>query len=520
MSINSIIFPFSTKKSYSNSSLPPVGRAREGGQTSPPSSFPHQGGRNHVLNLNKLIILTLFVFLLFPFSSSANDQLEKKIEGIIASSVFIPQSTGIVATSLKTGETLVSINGDSLLNPASCTKIITAAAALEALGPDYRFETRFFTNKKPNSAGEVDTLYIYSNGDPSLISEKLWRMTLTLSNLGLKSIKGDIVVDDSFFDGYEYPNKKIATNKAYNALTSAFSVNFNTVMVMVSPGNGAGSPANVTIEPSTGYTNLVNNVKTGNKFAINIGKKSNPNGGETLIVSGSIPLSSESKVFYQKIDNPVLYATALLTELMAQNKISFNGTVRKGTIPSAAYEILREKSKPLAEIVRDMMKHSSNFTAEQITKHLGAVRLGRPGSTEKGINVISDYLESIGIPKNTYSLENGSGLSSSNRLSAKQLTQVLTAAYNDFRIRPDFIASLSILGVDGTMRKWNHAPQLRGALRAKTGSLANVSTLAGYIPAKSGDIIAFAILANGFKKGKYSLHETQLKIASEIANSF
>jgi D-alanyl-D-alanine carboxypeptidase/D-alanyl-D-alanine-endopeptidase (penicillin-binding protein 4) len=181
--------------------------------------------------------------------------------------------------------------------------------------------------------------------------------------------------------------------------------------------------------------------------------------------------------------------------------------------------MLKQQSKPLSEIVRDMNKFSNNFIAEQLVKHLGAVKKGLPGSTAKGIDVMENFLQSWGVPRGTYMLENGSGLSSSSRISAAHLARVLAVAYKNRSTHPDFIESLSILGTDGTMKNWHFAPELVGWLRAKTGSLANVSALAGYVPMRNGEIAAFAILANGFRKGKYSAHEAELMITQAIAEA-
>ncbi|MFH1873966.1 MAG: D-alanyl-D-alanine carboxypeptidase/D-alanyl-D-alanine-endopeptidase [Pseudomonadota bacterium] len=469
----------------------------------------------------KLGLLASILIITSSFSAHA-DSLNEKVERIIASSGFVLEQTGVAAMSVKDGKTLVDVNGNLKLNPASCTKIITAAASLEALGSDYKFETIFWVDQPIDKTGQIDTLFISGNGDPSLVSEKLWRMVGNLANHGLKKITKEIVIDNSFFDGPSYPRKNGNEDRAYTAHTSAVALNFNTIMIMVMPPLPDSKDPRVLVEPENDYIKVINKVKTGAKFSIGIKNDQKNNHSEEFKITGTIPVNSKPAVFYKKVLNPSLYASAVLKKLLAQNNIDFQGKVRIGKTPSLAQPILLEKSKPLASIVRDMMKFSNNFTAEQLTKHLGAVRKGKPGSTEKGIQVLQEYLTSLGITPDTYDLENGSGLSTKNQLTAWQLVKVLRAVYNDFKVQPDFVASLSILGVDGTMQTWKQAPQLRGDLRAKTGSLANVSTLAGYIPLENGDIVAFAILINGFKKDYYSKHQTQkgeLKIVSEIVKS-
>jgi D-alanyl-D-alanine carboxypeptidase/D-alanyl-D-alanine-endopeptidase (penicillin-binding protein 4) len=154
-----------------------------------------------------------------------------------------------------------------------------------------------------------------------------------------------------------------------------------------------------------------------------------------------------------------------------------------------------------------------------VAKHLGAVRFGKPGSTAKGISAMKEYLSSAGLKAEDYLLENASGLSANTRISSLQLAKLLAAVYRDFSIRPEFMSSLAIAGVDGTMKRWNFAGELRGMARAKTGTLNNVSTLAGYVPTKSGRIAAFAILINGLKHGADAAHRAQMKIINAISES-
>ncbi len=477
---------------------------------------------SHTRVLKRITVVFAVFFILVNPALSQAASLNQKIKRIITNSGFIPDKTAVAAIRIKDSKVLAQINANQPLNPASCTKIITAAASLEALGSDYRFKTIFWGNQAIDKNGQIDTLYISGNGDPSLVSEKLWRMVGNLANHGLKKINKDIIIDNSYFNGTWYPRKNGNENRAYTAHTSAVALNFNTVMIMVMPPLPGSKKPRVIIEPENDYLKVINKVKTGNRFKISITKKENSEKAEVFKVNGRIPANSKPRVYYQKVHHPLLYAGSVVKTILAQHNIQFKGTVRKGQKPSWAQPVLLEKSKPLALIVRDMMKFSNNFIAEQLTKHLGAVRKGMPGSTQKGIQVMQDYLASLGISPKSYHLENGSGLSSKNRLTAWQLAKVLETIYKDFKMQPDFISSLSILGVDGTMKTWKQAPRLRGDLRAKTGSLNNVSALAGYIPLGNGEIASFAILINGFKKKHYSRHQThkgQLRIVSAISKA-
>ena len=205
--------------------------------------------------------------------------------------------------------------------------------------------------------------------------------------------------------------------------------------------------------------------------------------------------------------------------MLAQNGITVSGNTRRGKAPASAIVLLDDKSKPLSVILRSMNKFSNNFIAEQVTKHMGAVRYGRPASTAKGIKVMNNYLESIGLRRDSLTIENGSGLSSKTELSSMQMVHVLVAAYQNFAIQPEFIASLPIAGIDGTARRFKVAPRVRGFARAKTGTLNGVSALAGYVPLSNGRIAAFAILGNGLKTGADGARRKQMEVVKAIAEA-
>ncbi|MBI4211247.1 MAG: D-alanyl-D-alanine carboxypeptidase/D-alanyl-D-alanine-endopeptidase [Deltaproteobacteria bacterium] len=393
----------------------------------------------------------VFFFLLIPSLAFAVD--ESAIEKIAALKPFQGGQTAVMLVDVLTGDELVAINADKLLNPASCTKLVTSAALLKYLGSDYRVTTRFFTDRKPQQ-GHVFTLYVQGEGDPFLVDELLWRMVKDLKRRGLKHIDRDIVIDDSFFASHSYPRQNDNARRAYAAKTSAFAVNFNSVVVS--------------------------------------------SGGDRAV--------------YRNVDDPIMSAGQVLGTLLKQHGITGKFTVRRGTVPANAYAMSVEESKPLSLLIRDMNKFSNNFIAEMLLQHMGAVKFGEPGTTEKGVRVLQDYLASMGVAKGSYTLENGSGFSDETRLTARQLAKVLTASARDFAIGPDLTSSLSLLGIDGTMHRWNSYPHLVGKIRAKTGSLAGMVSLAGYLPLKNGHPGAFVIVANGLKVSLPEAHQAEMKI--------
>jgi D-alanyl-D-alanine carboxypeptidase/D-alanyl-D-alanine-endopeptidase (penicillin-binding protein 4) len=273
----------------------------------------------------------------------------------------------------------------------------------------------------------------------------------------------------------------------------------------------------VELKPPVDIFNLKNKVITGGKSRISVAMDKGPE-GKDIVASGRMSTRAGTQVFWRAIPDPTDYAGAVIRHIFGEQGIVVTGPTRSGAVPKGAFKLIEWKSRPLVEIVRDMNKLSTNFVAEQIVKHMGGVFKGAPGSTAKGVAVIQDYLASIGISKGSVLLENGSGLSSISRISAKQLVDVLVAAYRNRAIQYDFMASLSVLGIDGTMKRWRKmAPSLAGIVYAKTGTLNSVSTLAGYVPGPDGQMIAFAIMANGLPKGPWAAKKAQLGVVKRIA---
>lgn len=423
--------------------------------------------------------------------------------------------TSIAVANAESGKKIAGHSPDLSLNPASCAKIITAATALAMFGPDYRIPTGFFADEHPRG-GTIGTLYVRGMGDPMMTNETIEAMAAGLYSKGVRRITGGVVVDNSYFDSYEYPRKMTGAGRSYTAKTAATAVNFNSVEIEVGPGARAGGPAAAGTIPPLDYFKIVNKLVTGGKFRANMSMNAG-NGGEEITVSGRVPLKFTSQKFYRSVLNPAAYAAAVIQYWLKYAGVDARGPVREGRLPAGAVKIASFSSPPLALLVAEMNKASNNFMAEQLLKHIGAAKFGAPGSTSKGVMAVEAYLASIGIPRGTYTFENGSGLSEVTRVSADQLVRVLVASYNDPRTRRALMDSFSVLGVDGTTKKWRFAPDLTGKVYVKTGTINGVSTLAGYAPTADGKMAAFAILANGLPRGVWSAHEAELGVVRAIS---
>ncbi|MBN1283004.1 MAG: D-alanyl-D-alanine carboxypeptidase/D-alanyl-D-alanine-endopeptidase, partial [Proteobacteria bacterium] len=369
-------------------------------------------------------VAAIFVALLTAGAARAQVDLSRAL----ADPGLNPARTSIVVADASTGKVLAAHMPDLALNPASCAKLATSLAALEVLGPGHKFRTVFASDGPPRH-GRIGTLYVRGDGDPSLINEELAALGSRLYAHGIRAIDGGIVIDNGYFDSFYFPRKGGNDGRAYTAKISAVAVNFNSIGVKVAPGRPGGQ-AVASLDPPLAEFRLINKVRTGGKTNIHI---SGAGGGDgrTITVSGTISPRAGEGTFWRSVDDPVAYAGAVIAHQFRAQGIEVAGPVRYGTMPPNAHFIAEQFSRPLSEIVYDMNKLSTNFVAEQITKHLGAARFGPPGSTEKGVAAIEEHLASIGVPRGSATLENGSGLSAMSRISSSQLVRILVSAYRD-----------------------------------------------------------------------------------------
>ena len=434
----------------------------------------------------------------------------ESLKDLTRNRIFRESEVALHLVDLDSGETVFSHGGDQGLMPASTMKVLTAATALRELGPSYRFSTQVLTDGSLNPKGELDgNLYVKGGGDPSMVIEKLWKMVYDLRLEGITKINGNIVFDDSYFDdrtriaGWN-KQEDIERGPSYFAPIGALSLNFNTVAVVVGPGEEVGGSARVEVEtPSPGIVELDNQMTTGSqRSSRRVGMEREVDGrAMALTMTGSVPEGGGATRYYRSVADPTAYFMAAFAGQMSAQGITVKGRYEEGMVPESADLLLQVQSPPLAAILMDMNKYSSNFIAEQVLKAVGAETADGTGSTLKGVEAISAYLKSLGISDEEYVLVNGSGLSRRIILRPDHLTAVLSDMAEDAKVSPEFMASLAIGGRDGTLwsrfRDEKHVDRLRG----KTGTINGVHCLAGYIDGPNGKTYAFAYLVNRLRGG-------------------
>ncbi|MFQ5787222.1 MAG: D-alanyl-D-alanine carboxypeptidase/D-alanyl-D-alanine-endopeptidase, partial [Thermodesulfobacteriota bacterium] len=308
--------------------------------------------------------------------------------------------------------------------------------------------------------------------------------------------------------------KKIWRGDAFSPPISAITLNYNTFEINVSPSKLGRAPQ-VKLEPAGTNINIINKAVTSNKK----GSISAHwlDGENTLVIKGRISPRRRLQKFELAVRDPALYTGNVFKKALEELGIKVNGNVRMGEVPNWSKHVYTQKSVPLYLIINEYNKESVNVIGENLMKTLGAQFIGAPGTWEKGARVISDFLIGIGID-DQFRIVDGSGLSILNRISPQALTEVLKYAYTNRIIGEEFVNSLPIAGVDGTLEKRFRRSQVEGKVFAKTGYLNNVRALSGYAFTKSGEVLVFSILSNGIGWKAKSFQDELLKEMVECCN--
>ena len=431
--------------------------------------------------------------------------LRTQLDDLFSAGPIAKAKVSAIVIDADSGKPLYARGEKTQLNAASNVKIVTSATGLSLLGPEYRWRTTLSIVGPPSgpplpAGGEVPgDLFLRGSGDPTLATEDLSTMIGDLVALGLHKVRGALVVDESLFDGGTMPPAydQKTDSTASRAPASAASLNGNVVAVTIVPGAAAGAPAHVMVDPPSPYFTIAGRVVTATSGPQVPGVDTKEEPAHTRVnVAGRIRLGADPRTFYRRVGQPSLFLGHTLKQLLERRGISV-GTVKVGHAPAQGMRVLAaHDSAPLAVVVQELNKRSNNLAAEQLLRTLGAEIGGHPGSWDKGLKAVERYLAGIGIKPGSYQMQNGSGLYDSNRFSAEQIVTVLRAASRDFRISAEFLASLAVAGTDGTIAHRMGGTLAERYVRAKTGTLANVSCLSGFAGSPGHTPLVFSIIVN------------------------
>jgi len=427
--------------------------------------------------------------------AAASTRIAAAVRALADASAWKDADVSVAVLDVATGQMLASYNEHRALNPASNAKLYTAAAALAILHGDHRYETSLSGVVKGTSVSSV-TLRGY--GDPSLSAADLAAMVEELRLRGVRRVDGDILVDQRFYDDKTTPpafDQKPSEWAAFRAPVSALAVNENTVTLDIRPSE-AGQTAHAFFDPP-GFVDVDGTVTTASgSGADTVGLVLSKNGARlSAKLSGEVGEDAKLVRFTRRVEDPTLLAGYVLRAELEQAQIKVSGDVKAGIGKGPV--IARHLSAPLSTLLYALGKNSDNFYAEMIFKSLAAEKKGRPGHAEDAAEIVSKVAASMDASDAGVVFKNGSGLYDANRATTSSLVHLLRAAWRNPAIQPEYVAQLSIGGVDGTLHGRFRNDRERRAVRAKTGTLDDAIALSGYVLGPAGkEPIAFSILFN------------------------
>ena len=452
--------------------------------------------------------------------------LSRNIDQILQDSSLQQTRTGIKIVSLQTGKTLYERNSQELFHPASNMKLLTTATALKRLGTNFRFKTILYADTASITDSTLSgNIYLKGFGNPDLSVEDLWWMVRELKSRGISRINGNLICDETYMDDLYWGSGWMWDDVSawYWAPICALTVNDNCVRVTVKPGSKIGDSLTVQLEPRTNYLKIVNmgvtvdSLDTLQQRAFKVERNWRP-AENTIKVEGGMAIGKSERSFVIDVVDAARFTGTLFSELLQQENITFEGKVLKDSVPDKAIVLVRHISSPLTLIIMNTNKISDNLSAELLMKTVGAEIKGVPGTAEKGISVVKEVLSDIGVDSTTYEIADGSGVSRYNVITPDLIVDLLTEMNRDFRIQAEYKTSLPIAGIDGTLQGRMKNSAAEGKLRAKTGSLRGVSSLAGYTTTAEGELVAFSMIMEHFIISTSKIRDIQDQIGNLISS--
>jgi PBP4 family serine-type D-alanyl-D-alanine carboxypeptidase len=448
--------------------------------------------------------------------------LAADLAGLATSPVLHPQETGIVVMALPERRVVYARQGDRPLKPASTLKILTTAASLALLRPEFVHTTPVYADGEIDASGVLQgNLYLQGRGAPDLVGESWWLIARRLADLGLKRVSGNLVADESYFDPVRRPPGWPApgADSWYNAPQGALSCNFNVVTVRVTPSPLLGGRPDLTLEPASSYFQVLNRATTAAQTTDLRVDRLYEEGQNRLLVGGTVRRGGGTEIVNRSVEEPALWSLHAFREIARGCGIEIAGRLETGVVPAGARSLYTHESRPLAALVRDMNKNSNNFMAEMLLKTLGAQFVTTPGTTEGGLEMVRAYLAGLGLDPRDLRIVDGSGLSDLDRMPAMMMAEILARAREDFEVEPELVSSLPIGGADGTLSDRFGSEEGRRRVRAKTGRVAGAISLAGYVSNRDGHVMAFVIFANQPRGTIDAVHRTLDRLVDAMAAS-
>jgi D-alanyl-D-alanine carboxypeptidase/D-alanyl-D-alanine-endopeptidase (penicillin-binding protein 4) len=454
-------------------------------------------------------------------------ELKSRIEEIARQPALEPGFFAVKIVSLDTNQIIYEQNANKFVRPASNMKLYTVATAFDRLTPDYHFVTSVYAKERLEDGKIKGDLIVYGRGDPSIAArfnggdyfKGINDLADRIVAAGVKRVKGDLVGDESYFNGaplgsgWEWED----LTWSYGAELSALTINDNAIDLTVKPGLSVGFPVVITSgPPATSFMTIANHATTsarGSRSDLHIYRGL---GANTLEISGSLPLGDTGFIGGVAVPDPALAFVSMLRDALVKRGVKIDGRVRTvdarsggSIVPNspagpAPIEIASLQSPPFSIIAAHTLKPSQNQYTELILRTLGKTQPPNPGDTTRardnedaGLEVVTSFLRQAGVGESEIALNDGSGLSRNDLISANTTVQLLTFM-TKHRYFAQFRDALPIAGVDGTLRTRMRGTPAEGNLRAKTGSLSSVASLSGYVTTAAGEHLVFSMMLNNY----------------------
>ncbi len=488
--------------------------------------------------IRKALAPLLFTALLMPAvfaeaGPTALETIQTKIAQFLKRPGIRSVEWGIEIYDPTTSKIVLSVNPDKTFQPASVLKVVTTATALEKLGPDFRFRTGVYTDGTVLPDGTLSgDLILVGRGDPNLMDPSkelldkpaLQDLSEKIQALGIKKIHGNVIGDDSYFEFTTHGKGWTAQDlkSVYGAPINALSINNNVFWVHLR-ATKPDQLTQVSIEPPTSYFQIRNLAVTGSAGSQRTAYAQVLPGTTRLVISGILP-AGQSYTQDLLLERPAEATATIFKEELRRKGIPVDGSIRVYHLGDLSPEARRNwvplaehQSPPLIRALEIINKRSLNLHAEMLLRVLGA-EFGGAGTDDAGLRVVKNFLEAAGVrDDDKISLSDGCGLSRDNLVTPRFQTSLLIF----LSTRPDFdlfLNTLAISGTDGTLR--NRLSSAPGVIHAKTGTLADVAALSGYMTTKSGRNLVFSIFANNVRVSYERVRKTIDEICALFVNSY
>lgn len=431
---------------------------------------------------------TFCSLVLFALPAAAHDALPPAVQLALASAQIPDSAVSVWVQPVDAAAPSLRHNADTEMNPASVMKLVTAFVAFDQLGPAHTWSTRIASDAGMSQGVLSGNLYIVGSGDPALDKDRIGKLLRRLRGLGIERIAGDIVLDGSVLqlpphDPDAFDGRGL---RPYNSGPHGLLMHYNTLELALFPGRQPNQAVTVLAEPPLAGVVVDNRIVTSaagcDVWYRDLEARIEP--GRRLVLSGSLPAACGPRTWSAAPLPPAEFGAAMVATLWAEAGGRLDGQIRSGLMPPDAQVLLTHESPPLADIVRDMNKWSSNVIARQLLASLGARSPAEapeaPDAVARGAHAAAEGLAAAGLSVDGLIIENGAGLSRIERIRAGTLGQMLMLAWQRPWM-PEYISTLPVAGLDGTARRRLRNSPASGQAHIKTGTLNGVRAIAGYV---------------------------------------